>query len=83
MAAVITRALAPHASDSVVKLLQTQPFMLMVDESNKRNDDKSCAIMAKVFDLLANRVVNQFVDMPVCNIPTGENIFNVIDKTLW
>ena len=37
-AAVINRALAPHASDPVIKLLQTQPFTLMVDESNKRNE---------------------------------------------
>ncbi|KAI0233319.1 Queuosine salvage protein [Lamellibrachia satsuma] len=82
MAAVINRTVAPHASDPVIKLLQTQPFTLMVDKSNKQNDDKSCSIMTRVFNRLTNRVVNWFVDVPVCNIPTGENIFNIINKTL-
>lgn len=50
MAAVVNRALAPDTSDPLVKLPRTQSFTTIVDESNKGNDDKSCAVMARVFD---------------------------------
>lgn len=54
----------------------------MMDESNKHSDDKACAILVRMVDPTTFQVVNRFLGMPICNIPTGENLFNVLEATL-
>ena len=50
-----------------------------MDESNNHGGEKSLVILVKVFDVQIDRAATQFLDIPVCNIEMGENIFNTID----
>ena len=58
------------------------PITIMMDESNKQSDDKACAILVKMIDPTTFCVINRFLDMPVSNIPTGANLFSVLEATL-
>lgn len=53
-----------------------------MDESNDRGNDKLLVILARVYDDETSRVETKFLDMPVCNSGTAENMFNAIDKVL-
>ena len=43
---------------------------------------RSLVILVKVFDVQIDRAATRFLDIPVCNIRKGENIFNTIDDCL-
>ena len=81
-AAIINKALAPHYMEAIIPTARDGPITIMMDESNKRSDDKACAILVKIIDPTTFCVVNRFLDMPVCNIPTGANLFSVLEATL-
>lgn len=76
----IVETLAPEADTQVTELLQVNKFSLMIDESNDRGQNKQLVILARVYDKEVEKVVTKFIDMPVCNLGTGLNIFNTIDK---
>lgn len=76
----IVETLAPEADTQVTELLQRNKFSLMIDESNDRGQNKQLVILARVYDKEVEKVVTKFIDMPVCNLGTGLNIFNTIDK---
>ena len=77
---IVKKALAPRVDDNVVKLCQSHRFSLLTDESNDQGGEKTLAILVKVYDPEIARAVTRFVDIPICNIGTGENIFQTIDK---
>lgn len=76
---IIKRALAPSCDKTVEQLCQTYPFSIMCDESNDRGNDKNFVILVRVFDDNVGQVVTQFLDMPVCNRATGENLFGTLN----
>ena len=76
----VVETLAPEADTQVTELLQMNNFSLMIDESNDRGQNKQLVILARVYDKEVEKVVTKFIDMPVCNLGTGLNIFNTIDK---
>ena len=81
-AAIINKALAQHYMEAIIPTARDGPITIMMDESNKRSDDKACAILVKMIDPTTFCVVNRFLDMPVCNIPTSANLFSVLEATL-
>ena len=79
-AAVITEALAPMEAAKTTMLAQQGPCAIMVDESNKLDNDKTCAILLRVINPEMGKVQNRFLDMPICNKATGANLFAEINK---
>ena len=80
---IIKGALAPTVCEKVVLQCQLQPFSILVDESNDRTCEKEVAILVRVWDQETKRVATRFLHiMPVCNIPTAENIFATVEETL-
>jgi hypothetical protein len=73
-------ALAPEVDSEVTRLLQNNKFSLIIDESNDRGQNKQLVLLASVYDPDREQVSSKFIDMPVCNIGTGANIFDTIDK---
>lgn len=81
-ACIIKKALAPYYMDKVLPVAREGPITIMMDESNKRSDDKACAILVRQFNSTTNRVENKFLGMPICNIPNASNLFEVLEGTL-
>lgn len=77
---IINRALAPTMNDRITSLCKTEKFSLMVDESNDHRDDKCVTILVRVLDRTVKRISTRFVDLPVCNIGTGANLFNTLNE---
>ena len=76
---IVKKALAPRLDANVVQLCQNQKFSLLTDESNDEGGKKTLTILVKVFNPEIARAVTRFVDIPICNIGTGANIFETID----
>lgn len=74
-------AIAPELDDEVKKICQTQPFGLLCDESNNMQTEKELVILARVYDE-SLEVVTKFIDMPVCNVGTAENIYEKLETSL-
>ncbi len=53
----------------------------MMDESNDKTD-KSCIILVRGFDSTVGDVCTRFVDMPVVNIGTAQNLFEALKESL-
>ena len=75
---IIKGALAPH----IFEQCQNQPFSILVDDGNDRACDKEVAISVRVWDDDIRRVATRFLNMPVGNIPTAENVFASLEETL-
>ncbi|RXN01337.1 hypothetical protein EOD39_7066 [Acipenser ruthenus] len=73
--------LAPSLDDNISEKCRTQPFGLMCDESNDQGDDKDFVILARLYDEKEMAVKTQFLDMPTCNIGTGESLFRCLDES--
>ena len=79
---IVSEVLAPIERQKTIKAAQEGPFSIMVDESNKRNDDKAMAVLLRVINPTTGLVQNRFLDMPVCNIPSAENLFKTIQSSM-
>ena len=77
---IVKEALSPHYLKSVVDSM-TFPFSLMMDESNDKTD-KSCIILVRTVDGQCGEVRTRFLDMPVVNISTAENLFHALKDSL-
>lgn len=78
---IVKGALSSHFMDPVVDLCQHNPFSILCDEGND-NEDKNFAILVRLWDENLRKPVTRFLDMPVCNIGTGEKLFDLIDESL-
>ena len=78
---IVKGALFPHFTDPVVKLCCETTFSILCDEGND-SDDKNFAILVRLWDENLGKPMTRFLDMPVCNIATGEKLFDLIDKSL-
>lgn len=56
-------------------------FSILMDESNDKTD-KSCIILVRVLDLDAADIRTRFLDMPVVNIGTAQNLFVALKESL-
>ena len=65
--------LSPHFTKRVLESMST-PFSLLMDESNDKTD-KSCIILVRVLDPVVGEVRTRFLDVPVDNIGTADNLF--------
>ena len=72
-AAVVSEAFAPHYKQPIISNLSMNPFSIQMDESND-STDKSCIILVRIFDNEVGNVRTRFLDMPVVNIGTAQNI---------
>ena len=73
-------SLSPHFQKKTVENL-SNPFSIMLDESNDKID-KSCIILVRVLDPEVGNVCTRFLDMPVVNIGTAQNIFCALKESL-
>ena len=53
----------------------------MLDESNDKIN-KSCIILVRLLDPELGNVCTRFLDMPVVNIGTAQNIFHALKESL-
>ena len=81
-AALVTHALAPAANEPVVEALRRQCFTVLCDGGNDNFENKYFGIMIKYWDNNLDKVVTRFLDAPVCNIATGESLFNALAGAL-
>ena len=81
-AALITHALAPVANEPVLTALLTQPFIILCDGGNDNFEKKYFGIMVRFWDEQIRKVATRFLDAPVCNIATGETLFNALASVL-
>ena len=77
---IVKKALAPRLDANVVQLYENHKCSLLTDESNDQCGEKTLTILVKVFNPEIARAVTRFVDIPICNIGTGANIFETIDN---
>ena len=78
--AIIKKALALHFLKKVTQSM-SNPFSIMMDESNDKTD-KSSIILVRVFDSELRDVHTRFLDMPVVNIGTARNLFEALKTSL-
>ena len=57
-------------------------FSVLVDESNDRACDNEVAILVCVWDDDIRRVATRYLNVPVCNIFTAENLFAALQEAL-
>ena len=79
---LINLAVAPAQDERVTKLCQTEKFSIMVDESNDHSDNKAMTVLVRVLDRDVKRISTRFLDLPICNIGTGANLFNCLNEVL-
>ena len=79
---ILNNALAPELDQTVTQLCQTEPYSVLLDESNDKGDDKRLTILVRVLDRTVKRVTTRFLYLPNCNIGNGENIFNSLQQVL-
>ena len=56
-------------------------FSLLMDESNDKTD-KSCIILVCLLDSDEGDVCTRFLDMPIVNIGTAQNLFRALKESL-
>ena len=77
---IVKVGLSPHFTKRVLESMST-PFSLLMDESNDKTD-KSCIILVRVLDPVVGEVRTLFLDMPVVNIGTADNLFRALKSSL-
>ena len=79
-AAIIKEALGPHYTKKAIHDM-AEFFSVMMDELNDKVD-KSCIILARVFDASVGDVRTRFIDMPIVNIGTAQHLFDALKASL-
>ena len=75
---VIKGCLAPAYTDPVIERCRTQPFSLMIDESNDRSTKKRLVILARFFEGDCSKM--RLLDLPELSSGTAAAIFETVDK---
>ena len=79
---LITHALGPSAEDAVVSACQTQPFTILCDGGNDNFHKKYFGVMVRLWVVRRSEAVVRFLDCPVCNIATGQTLFDALSAVL-
>jgi hypothetical protein len=53
----------------------------MIDETTDRNKDKQLVVLARIFDEEKD-VETLFLNMPVCNASTAEDLFRAMSRAM-
>lgn len=80
--AIIKQAIAPVLNDQVTMACKTSHFSILCDGGNDQDVRKFFAIMVRYWSEHEKQAVTRFLAMPVCNIATGETMFEVISEEL-
>ena len=75
------KGLAPHYIKNLAVSLASQPFSILMDESNDATN-KSRIILVRTLDEKVGDVRTRFLDMLVVNIGTASNLFVAVQKSL-
>ena len=78
---IVKGALFPHFTEPIVKMCRQTAFSILCDEGNDSND-KNFTILVRLWDKNLGKPMTRFLDMPICNIGTGEKLFELINKSL-
>ena len=78
---LVTHALGRAADSAVTVMCQTQPFTILCDGGND-NFEKYFGVMVRLCDEGLRQIVVRFLDCPVCNIATGETLFQALSGVL-
>lgn len=81
-AAIINHAMAPHLNEAVISACRSSPFTILCDGGSNEMDRKYFGIMVRFWDDGCSEAVTRFLAMPVCNVATGEKLFDAIDTEL-
>ena len=79
--AIVKEALSPHFLEKTIRNLSKNHYSLMMDESNDKTN-KSSIILIWVFDSDLDIVCTRFLDMPIVNIGTAQNLFEALKCSL-
>ena len=77
--AIVKEALSPYYHAKAIHNMSNS-FSVLMDESNDKQD-KSCIILVGVLDAELGNVKTRFLDMPVVNIGTAENLFSALKES--
>ena len=80
--ALVTHALAPSADDAVISACRKQKFSILCDGGNDNFNKKYFGILVRLWDDRRREVAVRFLDIPVCNIATGEILFQALATAL-
>ncbi|XP_077581558.1 zinc finger BED domain-containing protein 5-like [Stigmatopora nigra] len=75
---IVKHCLAPAYTNPVISKCKTQPFSLMIDESNDRNATKRLVILVRLFD--GESTKTRLLDLPELTSGKAASIFEVIDS---
>ena len=79
---IINRAIAPAFDETITNMCKTEKFSIMVDESNDHRDQKAMTVLVRVLDRDVQKISTRFLDIPICNIGTGANLFSCLNEVL-
>ena len=80
--AIVCHALAPAANSLVTEACVKGPFSILCDGGNDKLDKKYFGIMVRYWDDQLGMAVTRFLAMPVCNIATGQSLFDALEAEL-
>ena len=80
--AIVTHTLAPAVNALVTEACVKGPFSILCDGGNDKWDKKYFAIIVRYWDECLSKVVTCFLAMPVCNIATGQSLFDALEAEL-
>ena len=76
---IIKGALSPYYTKPVIEAMRQGPFSLLMDETTDNTAEKEAVLLSIFFDDNLGRVVCRFYGLPVCNIATGQTLFELIE----
>ena len=80
---IVKGALFPEKDAAITSQCQTGVFALLCDGGSDHGaENKDFVILVRVFDEAQNVVKTRFLDMPICNHATGQNLFDCIKNAL-
>ena len=78
---IIKGALHPHYSEPEIIICSEKYFSILCDKSNDAAK-KMFAIMVRLWDEELEKPMAQFLDMPICNVGTEDNLSSYTDTCL-
>ena len=78
---IVKESLAPQYIENLAASLASQPFSILMDESNDATN-KTCIVLVIMLDEKVGDVRTRFLVMPVVHIGTASNLFVTVQKSL-
>ena len=66
----------------VIEAMRQGPFSLLMNETTDNTAEKEAVLLSIFFDNNLGRIVWQFYGLPICNIATGQTLFELIEDTI-